>query len=54
MALMDNMKKRLKYRGGMKQQERMIQDKLWSLKSALNYSYQAGTAIIGPKTNLDV
>lgn len=48
MALMDNMKTRLKYRGGTKQQDRMINDKEWSLKDALKYSYQAGTAIIGP------
>ena len=40
------MKKRLDYAGGRPQQNRMIQDKLRSLKKSLLYSYQAGTMII--------
>lgn len=46
MSSLDNMKKRLGYNGGDKQQSRMIQDKLKSLKKALLYSYQAGTLVI--------
>lgn len=38
------MKVRLKYRGGYRQQSRMISDKLQSLKKALIYSYQGATA----------
>lgn len=37
---------RLAFDGGNRQQGRMIQDKLKSLKKALIYSYQAGTAIL--------
>ena len=37
---------RLGFDGGNRQQGRMIQDKLRSLKKALIYSYQAGTAIL--------
>lgn len=37
---------RLAFNGGNRQQGRMIQDKLKSLKKALIYSYQAGTAIL--------
>lgn len=44
--LLDTMRKRLEYAGGVPQQGRMIQDKLKSLKKALLYSYQAGTMII--------
>ena len=40
------MKVRLGYAGGRPQQNRMIKDKLNSLKKALLYSYQAGTMII--------
>ena len=40
---LENMKLRLRYRGG-NQQERMNKDKLKSLKKALIYSYQAATA----------
>lgn len=40
------MSKRLNYGGGARQQSRMIEDKLRSLKKALLYSYQAGTMII--------
>lgn len=46
MSALDNMKKRLQYNGGEKQQSRMIEDKLRSLKSSLKYSYQAGTMIL--------
>lgn len=40
------MKLRMNYNGGGRQQGRMIQDKLRSLKKALLYSYQAATAIL--------
>lgn len=46
MSALDNMKIRLDYYGGSKQQSRMIKDKLRSLKKSLLYSYQAGTMII--------
>lgn len=46
MISLDNMKTRLQYAGGEKQQSRMIEDKLKSLKKALLYSYQAGTMVI--------
>ena len=46
MDALDNMRKRLQYNGGEKQQSRMIQDKLKSLKRALLYAYQAGTLVI--------
>lgn len=46
MTGLDNMKLRLQYAGGEKQQSRMIEDKLRSLKKALLYSYQAGTMVI--------
>lgn len=46
MSALDNMRKRLQYNGGEKQQSRMIEDKLKSLKSSLKYSYQAGTMIL--------
>ena len=42
----DTMKMRMNYNGGGRQQGRMIQDKLRSLKKALLYSYQAATAIL--------
>ena len=35
------MANRLRYQGGMNQQDRMINDKRWSLNHALMYSYQA-------------
>ena len=45
---------RLQYQGGEKQQSRMIEDKLKSLKKALLYSYQAGTMVIdNPDYNKD-
>ena len=44
MNSLENMRKRFNFNGGIKQQERMIEDKLKSLKKALLYSYQAATA----------
>lgn len=46
MSGLDNLNNRLNYRGGIKQQDRMINGKLASLKRALLYSYQAATAIL--------
>lgn len=46
MSGLDNLRGRLNYHGGAKQQDRMIDDKRRTLKSALLYSYQAGTMII--------
>ena len=46
MSGLDNLKKRLNYMGGGKQQGRMNEDKLRTLKKALIYSYQAATAIM--------
>ena len=40
------LEKRINYQGGVNQQNRMIQDKLRSLKKALLYSYQAATAVL--------
>ena len=37
---------RLKYMGGAKAEDRMINDKLRTLKKSLLYSYQAETAIL--------
>lgn len=45
MSGLDNLNARIGYRGG-KQQDRMIDGKLASLKRALLYSYQAATAIL--------
>ena len=45
MSGLDNLNKRLNYRGN-NQQDRMISGKLASLKRALLYSYQAATAIL--------
>ena len=42
----ETMRIRLGFDGGKRQQDRMILDKLRSLKKALLYSYQAGTAIL--------
>ena len=44
MNSLENMRKRFNFNGGIKQQDRMIEDKLKSLKKALLYSYQAATA----------
>lgn len=46
MRALDGMKTRLNYQGGVKQQDRMNQDKLRVLKKALFYSYQAATAVL--------
>lgn len=46
MSLTDNLSIRLGYAGGAKQQTRMIEDKLRSLKKALIYSYQSGTIVL--------
>jgi len=43
---LENLSTRLNYRGGFKQQERLIEGKLRSLKKALLNSYQAATAIL--------
>ena len=40
------MNKRINYRGGADQQNRMIKDKLNSLERALKYSYQGATVIV--------
>ena len=46
MSGLDNLNSRLSYRGGVKQQDRMENGKLTSLRRALLYSYQAATAIL--------
>lgn len=46
MSGLDNLKKRLSYYGGNRQDDRMIEDKLRSLKKALLYSYQSATAVV--------
>ena len=46
MSGLNKLKTRLDYRGGEVQQDRMINDKLRSLKKALLYSYQAGVAVL--------
>ena len=46
MSNLDDMKKRIQYRGGARQQDRIIQDKLATLKKSLIYSYQGATAIL--------
>lgn len=43
MSGLTNMKARIKFQGGANQQDRMISDKLKSLKKALIYSYQSAT-----------
>lgn len=43
MSYLDNLSRRLNYRGGSKQQDRMIADKVRSLRSAINHSYQTVT-----------
>ena len=40
------MKTRISYAGGSKQQDRMIEDKLRSLKRAMFNSYQGATAVL--------
>ena len=46
MSSLDNLKDRLSFQGGKIQEDRMINNKLKSLKKALLYSYQAATAIL--------
>ncbi|MDO4967017.1 MAG: hypothetical protein Q4E51_09970 [Lachnospiraceae bacterium] len=46
MTALENLKTRLEFDGGTRQQSRMAEDKLKSLKKALLYSYQAATAIL--------
>ena len=46
MSGLDNLKKRLSYYGGNRQDDRMIEDKLRSLKKALLYSYQSAIAVV--------
>lgn len=46
MTALENMQTRLNFNGGTKQQERMNESKLKSLKKALLYSYQAATAVL--------
>ena len=43
MSYLDNLETRLNYRGGAKQHDRMVADKLWSLRSAINHAYQTVT-----------
>jgi hypothetical protein len=46
MSGLDNLNKRISYRGGADQVDRMKEEKLRTLKKALLYSYQAATAIL--------
>ena len=46
MSGLEDLKIRLQYNGGYKQESRMQLDKLRTLKKALIYSYQAATAIL--------
>lgn len=46
MSGLNNLEKRIKYRGGKNQQDRMIQDKADDLRKAVLASYQAATAIL--------
>ena len=46
MSALDSLKQRINYYGGPVQEQRMNNDKLWSLKRALYYSYQGQTAIL--------
>lgn len=43
---LNNLDKRIKYRGGARQVDRMIEDKERSLSKALLYSYQSATAVL--------
>ena len=64
MSYLTNMETRLNYRGGRHMQDRMIKDKLWSLETSINRSYQTITlensqgqrfrCLLNPdKTNID-
>ena len=46
MSGLDNLKSRLSYQGGIKAEDRFINDKLRTLKKSLLYSYQAETIIL--------
>ena len=46
MSGLDKLRMRLNYTGGIKQEDRFIKDKEYSLKKALLYSYQAETAVL--------
>ena len=46
MSGLTNMQKRIQYVGGVNQQDRMVADKLKSLRKALLYSYQAATVVV--------
>lgn len=46
MSGLNNLKKRVSYRGGNRQVDRMIDDKVRSLSKALLYSYQSATAVL--------
>lgn len=46
MSGLENLEARLNYRGGAAAQDRMIKDKLKTLRKALLYSYQAETAVL--------
>jgi hypothetical protein len=50
MSGLDNLTKRLEFRGGAIQTDRMNYDKLSSLKKALLYSYQATTILLQDET----
>ena len=45
-AGLDNLRTRIGYLGGARQVDRMVEDKLRSLKKALLYSYQSATAVL--------
>ena len=47
MSGLENLKKRIAYRGGARQVDRMIEEKRNSLSKALLYSYQSATAVLG-------
>ena len=46
---LNNMKARIDYLGGKSQIDRMVADKLRSLRQAMKYSYQSATAVIDDK-----
>ena len=46
MSGLENLRLRMNYHGGARQQSRMNEDKLVALKKALLYSYQAATAVL--------
>ena len=46
MSGLENLKKRIEYRGGARQVDRMVEEKRNSLSKALLYSYQSATAVL--------